>query len=47
MCLAAGVVVLPFVMRFYLGSFGVKRQFYEAPLACALGLDPWNEGFAE
>ena len=24
MCVAAGVVVLPFVMRFYLGDFGSK-----------------------
>ena len=36
MCLAAGVVVLPFVMRFHRGSFGVKRQVKEALLARAL-----------
>ena len=37
MCVAAGVVVLPFVMRFYRGCFGVKRQVKEALLACAVG----------
>jgi hypothetical protein len=37
MCVAAGVVVLPFVMRFYLGGFGVKRHDDEASLTCALG----------
>jgi hypothetical protein len=36
-CVAAGVVVLPFVMRFYRGGFGVNRQVKEALLACALG----------
>ena len=36
-CVAAGVVVLPFVMRFYIGGFGVKRQLQEALLAVALG----------
>ena len=36
-CVAASIVVLPFVMRFYLGGFGVKRQIQEAPLARALG----------
>ena len=36
-CVAAGVVVLPFVMRFDLGRFGVERQVQEALLAIALG----------
>jgi hypothetical protein len=40
MCVAAGIVVLPFVMRFYLGSFGVKRRLNDALLACALGSRP-------
>src|SRR5271154_1959126 len=39
-CVASCVVVLPFVMRFYLGGFGVKRQVQEALLACALGVWP-------
>jgi len=39
-CMASCVVVLPFVMRFYLGGFGVKRQVQEALLACALGVWP-------
>jgi hypothetical protein len=37
MCVAASVAVLPFVMRFYCGGFGVKRQVQEALLASALG----------
>jgi hypothetical protein len=37
MRVAASVVVLPFVMGFYLGGFGVKRQVQEALLGCALG----------
>jgi hypothetical protein len=37
MGMATRVVVLPFVMRFYLGGFGIKSQVHEAPLACALG----------
>ena len=36
MCVAAAVVVLPFVMRFYLGGFGVIGHDNEASLTCAL-----------
>src|SRR5204862_2314189 len=35
-CVAAGVVVLPFVMRFYLGGFEVKWQVHDPLLVVAL-----------
>jgi hypothetical protein len=44
---AASVVVLPFVMRFYLAASGSKGSSKIHLWLVPWGLGPWNEGFAE